>query len=405
MLSSPAPVPAFWRPAFATLLERLREPRRFIQVVAGPRQVGKTTLVRQVVAELPIPALVASADDPGIRGRDWLDAQWEAARTMTRTASSRSAVLVIDEVQTIPGWSDAVNRLWDEDEASALDLRVVLLASAPLLVQKGLAESLAGRFEMIRLSHWGYPEMREAFGWDLDRFVIFGGYPGAAPLVGDVQRWRAYILDSLVETTLSRDILLLNRVDKPALLRQLFRLGCDYSGQVVSYQKLVGQLQDAGNTTTLAHYLQLLRGAGMLSGLDKFSGSRVRQRGSSPKLLTLNTALATAMSGETPEAIRADREAWGRLVEAAVGAHLVNTAGPGIDVTWWRDRNREVDYVISNGRRTLAIEVASGRRKDAVPGLGAFTAAVPGARPLLVGAQGLSLEQVLSLSAPELLAD
>jgi hypothetical protein len=404
MLSNAVSLPPYRRPAFAILFDRLREPRRFIQVLAGPRQVGKTTLVRQVIAEIGLPVLAASADDPGLRDRGWLEAQWEVARILARTGPARISVLVLDEVQKIPDWSEIAKRLWDEDTASGVDLRVALLGSSPLLVAKGLGDSLAGRFEMIRLGHWSYGEMRAAFGWDLERFVLFGGYPGAAPLVGDVGRWRSYILDSLIETTLSRDILLLNRVDKPALLRQLFRLGCDYSAQVVAYSKLVGQLQDAGNTTTLAHYLRLLRDAGLLAGLEKFSGSRIRQRGSSPKLLALDTGLVTAMSGLDPAAIRSDGGTWGRLVETAVGAHLVNTAGTGVEVTWWRERNREVDFVVADGRRVLAVEVASGRKKDGLPGLEAFTTATPRARPLLIGAQGLPLERALDVVASDLLA-
>ncbi len=403
MLSNAPALPPYRRPAFATLLGRLREPRRFIQVVAGPRQVGKTTLVRQAVAELEAPVVVASADDPGLRDRAWLAAQWESARVLARTQPTKQSVLVLDEIQKIPEWPEIVKRLWDEDTATGADVRVILLGSAPLLIAHGLSESLAGRFELIRLSHWSFAEMRAAFGWDLDRFVLFGGYPGAASLADDVGRWRSYVLDSLIETTLSRDVLLLNRVDKPALLRQLFRVGCDYSAQVVSYTKLTGQLRDAGNTTTLAHYLHLLGDAGLLTGLEKFSGSKVRRRGSSPKLLALDTGLVTAMSGADPAVIRGRGELWGRLVETAIGAHLVNTAAPGIEVSWWRDANREVDFVLSDGRRVLAIEVAGGRVKDSLPGLEAFTRLAPASRPLLVGAQGLPLEQALLLTAADLL--
>lgn len=392
----------FRRRAFATLRDRLREPRRFVQVVAGPRQVGKTTLVRQVVHDLDAPTHVASADDPGLRDRAWLDAQWEAGRVLARTTPARSAVLVLDEVQKIPGWSETVKRLWDEDAAAGLDLRAVILGSAPLLVQRGLSESLAGRFEVIGLTQWSFAEMRDAFGWDLDRYLVFGGYPGSAALTDHFDRWRAYMLDALIETTLSRDVLLLTRVDKPALLRQLFRLGTDYSGQIVSYQKLVGQLQDAGNTTTLAHYLDLLRGTGLLAGLQKYAGSRVRQRGSSPKLLALDPGLMTAMTGLGPTDARAHRDHWGRLVETAVGAHLVRTMGRDLEVTWWREGDREVDYVLSGSRGVLAIEVASGRRKPSLPGLDSFGRRHP-SRKLLVGAQGLPLETALSMTAVELL--
>lgn len=395
-------LPTFRRASFASLLERVQEARRHIQVVAGPRQVGKTTLVRQVAAEADLAVHLASADDPGIQDRAWLEAQWEVGRILARTAGGR-ALLVLDEIQKIGAWSEIVKRLWDEDEQTGVDLRVVILGSSPLLVERGLTESLAGRFELTRLNHWSYAEMSAAFDWNIERFLFFGGYPGAAPLVDDLARWRSYIRDSLIETTLSRDIMLLTRVDKPALLRQLFRLGCDYSGQAVSYQKLVGQLADAGNTTTLAHYLRLLGGSGLLMGLDKFAGSKVRQRGSSPKLLALDTGLMTAMSTLQPEDARSDRTLRGRLVETAVGAHLVATAGPDIEVTWWRAGDREVDFVLARGSTLLAIEVASGPEKTDLRGLAAFTKAFPTARTLLIGAQGLALETALSTSAEALL--
>jgi uncharacterized protein len=388
------------RPQAAIVRQRLLEPRRFIQVVAGPRQVGKTTLVRQVADGLDIPVHWASADDPGLRDRAWLDAQWQAGRLLARQGP---AILVLDEIQKVLDWSEIVKRLWDEDTAEGRDLQVVVLGSAPLVVQRGRADSLAGRFEVVRMAQWGFAEMRTAFGWDLETYLAFGGYPGAAPLLADRDRWRAYILDSLIETTLSRDILLLTRVDKPALLRQLFRIGCDYSGQMVSYTKLVGQLQDAGNTTTLAHYLELLRGSGLLAGLEKYAGSRLRQRGSSPKLLALDPGLLAAMADISPSDLAGDPERRGRVVESAIGAHLVQRAAPGIEVTWWRDRGREVDFVLNDGSRVLAIEVASALRKAALPGLDAFRSLVPGARTLLVGAQGMPLEVALTTSPAELL--
>src|SRR5205807_8790309 len=244
-------------------------------------------------------------------------------------------------------------------------LKVVLLGSAPLLVQRGLTESLAGRFEVLHLPHWSFAEMRAAFGFSLEEYVYFGGYPGAASLVHEPDRWRRYILDALIETTIARDVLLLTRVDKPALLRRLFELGCRYSGQVLSYTKMLGQLHEAGNTTTLAHYLELLGGAGLLTGLAKYSGRAVRQRGSSPKLQVLNTALMSAQSGLSLDEARADREFWGRLVESAVGAHLANSAAVGeCELFYWREGSREVDFVVRVGRTLTAIEVKSGRTRD-----------------------------------------
>lgn len=384
------------RPQAKELAHRLAEPRRFLQVVAGPRQVGKTTLVQQVIGTADLASRYASADEPTLRGRAWIEEQWEAARLAARDTGPGGAVLALDEIQKIPGWSETIKRLWDEDTSARRPLKVVLLGSAPLLVARGLTESLAGRFEIIRLPHWSFAEMREAFGWSVDQYVYFGGYPGPALFVGEPQRWARYVLDALVETTISRDVLLLSRVDKPALLRRLFELGCRYSGQVLSYTKMLGQLQEAGNTTTLAHYLDLLEGAGVLAGLPKFAGQAVRQRGSSPKLQAFNTALITAQSHLTPPQAIADREFWGRLVESAVGAHLANAAASGTcELFYWRERSREVDFVVRSGRAVTAIEVKSGRRPDSLPGMDAFAAAFEPDRQLLVGSNGVPLEEFL----------
>ena len=392
----------FTRTYAHALAARLAEDRRFVQAVTGPRQVGKTTLVRQVAGTMDRPVHFASADDPMLRGPEWLGTQWQAARDVARDAGKHGALLIVDEIQKAPGWSETVKRYWDEDTASGLPLHVVILGSSPLLMQRGLTESLAGRFEVIHLPHWNFAEMREAFGFTLDQFLFHGGYPGAASLIDDHERWRRYILDSLIETTISRDVLLMTRVEKPALLRRLLELGCRYSGQILSYNKMLGQLHDAGNTTTLAHYLDLLAAAGMLTGLQKFAGEAVRVRGSSPKLQVFNTALMTAPTGLTLDAARADSEYWGRLVESAVGAHLANAAAAGrCEAFYWRDKNREVDFVVRSGGALLALEVKSGRaRTTARPGLAAFAASWRSARTMLVGHDGTRLEAFL-LQPPE----
>jgi predicted AAA+ superfamily ATPase len=384
----------YQRPQAAELARRLAEPRRHLQVVTGARQVGKTTLVQQVTEQLQRPVRFVSADEPTLRDGAWLRQQWEAARLET---GADGGLLVVDEVQKVERWSETVKQLWDEDTRLHRPLQVVLLGSAPLLIERGLTESLAGRFETLHLTHWSLDEMRAAFDFSLEDYLYFGGYPGAAPLVAEPARWRRYVLDSLVETSIARDVLLLTRVDKPALLRRLFELGCRYSGQVLSYTKMLGQLQDAGNTTTLAHYLDLLAAAGMLTGLQKFAGQAVRQRASSPKLQVLNTALVTAVEGLSPEEVRADRSFHGRLVESAVGAHLANAAQRGdCELFYWREKNREVDFVVRDGKRLLAIEVKSGRRRDALPGMAAFVDAFQPDRTLLVGGDGIELERFLS---------
>jgi predicted AAA+ superfamily ATPase len=274
---------------------------------------------------------------------------------------------------------------------------VIILGSSQLLLKKGLTESLAGRFEVIPVTHWSYGEMNAAFSWDVNHFIYFGGYPGSAKLIKDQNRWSRYIIDSLIETTISRDIFLMSRVDKPALLRRLFELSCSYSGQVLSYQKMLGQLQDAGNTTTLAHYLHLLEGAGLVSGLQKYAGQRVRQKASSPKLQILNTALMTAMSQRTFKDTKKDTELWGRLVESAVGASLANgLQGQHGALYYWSGRNREVDFVLSKGSKLVAIEVKSSRRKGSLPGMSAFSSEFKVTKKLLIGADGIKLEDFLS---------
>ena len=387
----------FIRRQAGILKKRIAEPRRFIQVVSGPRQVGKTTLVRQAASAIGIPCRYASADEPTLRERGWIAEQWEAARHEAGQAGRGGALLVLDEIQKITDWSETVKRLWDEDTRAKRALKVMVLGSAPLLIQRGLTESLAGRFEVLRLPHWSFAEMRDAFGFSLDQYLFYGGYPGAAPLIAEPGRWTRYIVDALIETTISRDVLLLTRVDKPALLRRLFELGCRYSGQVLSYTKMLGQLQDAGNATTLAHYLGLLAGAGMVTGLQKYAGDAARSRGSIPKLQVLNTALMTAQSGLTFKDARADREFWGHLTESAVGAHLSNAAAAGVcELYYWRERNREVDFVARAGRVLTPIEVKSARARDAQPGLTAFSDAFKPKRSLLVGGGGIPVGDFLA---------
>ncbi|MGA8654883.1 MAG: ATP-binding protein [Chthoniobacterales bacterium] len=382
------------RPIFDLLVRRLREPRRFIQALAGPRQVGKTTLAQQVMEAVNLPGHYASADEPALKSGEWIAQQWEIGRLKAREGK---ALLVLDEIHKVPGWSESVKQLWDTDTRSKTPLRVLLLGSSPLLVQSGLTETLAGRFEIVPAPHWSFSEIREPFAWNVEQFIYYGAYPGAAPLIEEPERWRRYVIDSLIETSISRDILLMTRIDKPALLRRLFQLGCDYSGQVLSYQKMLGQLTDAGNTVTLAHYLQLLQGAGMVAGLSKYAHGKLRQRGSSPKLQVLNTALMTAPAGLSFAQTRQDAERWGRLVESAVGAHLLNeTVGSGTEVTYWRERNQEVDFVLERGNTIIGIEVKSGRTRNAFSGMEAFRSLFNPLRTLLVGSGGIPLAEFLS---------
>lgn len=385
----------FKREIYHQLFNRLKEPRRFIQVVAGPRQVGKTTMVQQIMPSLPYHAIYATADDPTLNPTLWLQQQWQLARVALQTHAE--CVLILDEIQKIQAWSSLVKQLWDEDTLHQRPLKVVILGSTPLLIQKGLTESLAGRFEKIIATHWSYHEMKTAFGWSLNEYIYFGGYPGSADLIKDEERWRHYIIDSLIETTLTRDILLLNTVQKPALLKQLFNLACHYSSQILSYTKMIGQLQDAGNTTTLAHYLNLLCTAGMATGLEKYANQAVRQRASSPKLQVLNTAFISSLTMTNFEQTQTNAEQWGRLVESCVGAYLLNSALTlDMVIYYWRENNLEVDFILVWREQVVAVEVKSVFTSETQPGIDAFARQFNPISTLLVGGQNLTLETFLT---------
>jgi uncharacterized protein len=394
---------AFQRSQAKLLKNRVeKESRRFIQVLYGPRQVGKTTLVQQLMEQTTAEHHYAAADGMAAAGPAWISQQWEAARIHSKKSAAEKYVLVFDEIQKIDNWSEAVKKEWDKDSAANLPLHVLLLGSSRLLLQQGLTESLAGRYETIYLPHWSYPEMKEAFGFTLDQYIWYGGYPGAALLLDDETRWKQYIRDSLIETTVSKDILMLTRVDKPALLKQLFELGCAFSGQILSYNKMLGQLHDAGNTTTLSHYLNLLDTAGLLAGLDKFSPNTIRKRASSPKLQVHNNALISAVQGEPFSDIRSQPRVWGRWVESAIGSHLLNSSlVSGFDLTYWRHSNDEVDFVLQKGKRVVGIEVKS-TTAGATGGMQAFSNRFNPDKVLLVGDSGLPVEEFLSINPVEL---
>ena len=382
------------------LARALARPPALIHLVVGPRQVGKTTAAQAVAARWEGPVRYAAADELLPPGPEWIRTQWQLARRQSR---DRPGLLVLDEVQKVPGWSEVVKGLWDADRRARHPVRVVVLGSSALLLARGSTESLAGRFFLHRCLHWSYRECRDAFGWDLERWLFFGGYPGTAPLVDDVAAWRSYVRDSLIEAVLGRDVLALERVTKPALLRQLFAFVCRLPAQPVAYNKMLGQLQDAGNTTTLAHYLRLLEGAFLVSGLERFSPGQARSRGSTPKLLAWNNALVSALDLRDPEEARHDGAWWGHLVENAVGAHLVNhLQGLAYEVSWWREGHVEVDYVVRGGRGVWAIEVKSGRQRSAL-GLEMFRKRHAKSRTLLVGPGGLTLEEFFLADPAELL--
>lgn len=390
------------RSYFQIVKARIEEPRMFIQVIAGPRQVGKSTLVSQVLQEVSITYTSVSADDVPTANAGWISDVWESARITLKLKGEKEHLLVIDEIQKLDNWSETIKKEWDRDNRENNNIKVVLLGSSRLLLKKGLTESLAGRFEIIRMGHWAYEEMHEAFGWDINQYVYFGGYPGAARLIGDEERWRTYVKDALIETTISKDVLMLTQINKPALLRQVFELGCTYSGQMLSITKMMGQLQDAGNTTTISNYLNLLDECGLLVGLSKYAGDEARKRASVPKFQVYNNALMNVYNPLRFEAARIGTKEWGRLFESAVGTHIVGGADKGnYEVFYWREVNEEVDYIIRKDTKLIAIEVKS-RRRSTNSGLSSFRETFHPHRAFVVGTNGMGMEDFLKADIVEL---
>jgi len=394
----------YQREQYQTIIDRLREPRKFIQVVMGPRQIGKSTVVKQVLKTLKdeIPSLMFSADNVPSVQNSWVSDCWATARTQMKVEGSRELILVIDEIQKLKGWSEVVKKEWDDDSFNDVNLKVILLGSSRVMLQKGLADSLAGRFETIKMSHWNYAEMSEAFGLSLDEYIYYGGYPGSVTLLKDADRWSNYIRDSIIDTTINKDILYDTAISKPALLRQTFELGASYSGQIISLTKIVGSLQDAGNTTTLSGYLNVLKDSGLLAGIQKFSVDKARQKASIPKFQIFNSALRNVYSGYSfSEAIR-DHKVWGHFFESSIGAHLINGAFTGnYDLFYWRDGDLEVDYILKKDNKIAAIEVKN-NSDTTNKGLALFREKYNPHNSIVVGKGGMEAERFLGINPAKL---
>lgn len=382
---------------YQTIKTRLEEPKRFIQVVMGPRQVGKSTVVRQVLNDLEEPYQLFSADNVPASNSAWVSNCWAATRTLMETKGYKTIILVIDEIQKIMNWSEVVKKEWDDDVFHNRQIKVLLLGSSRVLLEKGLSESLAGRFEEIRMTHWSYLEMKECFGYSLDQYVFYGGYPGAAALIADEERYQQYIQSSIIDATINKDILMDTPVGKPALLKQTFELGAAYSGQILSLNKMLGSLQDAGNTATLSGYLNLLNECGLLCGLQKYSVDMARRKASVPKLQVYNNALKTVYTPLTYEQAMLDRKEWGHIFESAVGAYIVSQAfAKRFEVFYWRERNDEVDYILRKKGVVVAIEVKSNAEKYTL-GLNKFKELFNPKVAFVVGDGGISAEEFLSM--------
>lgn len=391
------------RAEYQVITRRLKEPRRFVQVVMGPRQVGKSTVVKQVLKDLDAPYMFYSADNVPATNGGWISNCWAAVRSLMSSNGWNNVVLVIDEIQKIANWSEVVKKEWDDDTFYDRDIRVLLLGSSRVLLERGLSESLAGRFEEIRMSHWSFREMNECFGVTLDQYIYYGGYPGAAFLYDDLDRFRQYIQSSIIDATINKDILMDTPISKPALLRQTFELGAAYSGNLLSLNKMLGMLQDAGNAATLAGYINLLNESGLLCGLQKFGVDMARRRASIPKLQVYNNALKTLYSPLSFEQAIADRKAWGHIFESGVGAYLICQAfARRFEVFYWREKNDEVDFVLRKNEAVVAIEVKSNAEK-CTTGLDKFRRCFNPQAAFVVGDGGIGAEEFFSMDLNGLL--
>ena len=385
----------FVRAEYQEIKSRLEEPRRFIQVISGPRQVGKTTVVEQVLSDISIPYHFFSADATVNVNQSWISNIWDSIRNEMDYRKQTDHILVIDEVQKVPNWSEIVKSEWDRDSREKRNIKVLLLGSSRLLLKYGLTESLAGRFELIRMGHWSYKEMRDAFGWSVDQYIYFGGYPGTYALISNENRWKQYVKDSLVEAALSNDVLATSNIYKPVLLKHLFELGCSYSGELLSLTKMIGQLQDGGNVTTLANYLNILDECHLLSALQKYSNDKSRKYASVPKYQVYNNALMNVYTTSSFEEHRLDWEMWGRLVESSVGTHLLNFADKcNYKVYYWRENNFEVDFIVERNNKIWALEVKSGKR-GMNSGLHLFRQKFNPYRAFVIGTDGVPIEEFL----------
>jgi predicted AAA+ superfamily ATPase len=367
------------------LTRRLAEPAPGrIQLLAGPRQVGKTTLLLEIAEALGRRALYAAADAPEAA----LPGFWERllARAEDVAAAEGRAVVLLDEAHLLHDWAGHLKGIWDRFRRRRTPVHVVATGSSSLHLAAGSRESLAGRFERITLAHWSASSIADAFHLApedaAELLVRMGSYPGAYPLRQDVPRWSAYVRDAILEPAIGRDILALAAVRRPALLRQVFAVAASSPAQIVSLQKIQGQLQDAGAIETVAHYLALLEEAFLVAPIPKFSVRTARRRAAPPKLVTLNNALVAVMDPQGIAQAGRDPGRFGSWVENACLAHAWSS---GQRVSYWREEPLEVDGVLEGSWGSWAIEVKTGAfRPSELEGLLELVRRHPGLRPLVV---------------------
>lgn len=335
----------------SAIAERFKKGFKEIQVLLGPRQVGKTTSILSFLKKYKGPYLYISADEVLETDLNWLDQAWQKAFDL-----SPQCLLVIDEIQKVQDWSSQIKRLWDKQKISKKSrLKLFLLGSSSLKIQKGLSESLTGRFELLRAYHWNYLETQKIKKMSFENYLLYGGYPGAYDHIKDPVRFSSYLTKSIIQTVIEKDILQYHRIKNPALFKQLFDILSRLPSCEISYTKLLGQLQDKGNTDLVKDYLDLYEGAYLFQQVHKYQTAHFTRKTSSPKIIPMAPALIQL------DYKKASKENMGLAFEALVGSDLLRAE---LSTTYWRDKDNEVDFVVEYKNRIIAIEVKSGKKKS-----------------------------------------
>lgn len=396
----------------AELKKRISEPAPSrIQILTGPRQVGKTTLLLDLARSTKIASRYLALDAPEASIPGWWDRQWEL---ILQVAGEKKVLLLLDEVQFLPDWTRVVKSAVDQIYRMKIPVHIIATGSSALKVGAGAKETMAGRFERLAICHWAPSDIQKAFRLTpkeaVTRYLRFGGFPGGMNLISDLQRWRAYIRDSIMEPAIGRDLIHAEKIRKPSLFRQVFGICTKYPSEIVSLGKIGGALLEEGTLDTISQYLEILQEAYLVAPIRKFSRKEIRRRASPPKLIPLSNAFLAASGHENLPTHQSDPQAWGRWVETACIAFLINS---GLTVHYWREEPFEVDVVVENADGEWAIEIKSGAFSGGdLRGLFEFCKKFPSFTPIVIcenehqeparrsGVQSLSFEEFFSKGLP-----
>lgn len=356
-------------PQLNSIMDLVNKREGHIHVLVGPRQVGKTTTVKQLSENSGLVSKYISADGEVSRPKSWLSLQWQMS------LGEGVELLIIDEIQKVENWAEEAKRFWDQRGESSP--RLILLGSSSLSLHRGLSESLTGRYILHRVYHWDFESSQKLLNeLDLKKYLEHGGYPGSYEFIENKFEWLSFVKDSIITPVIEKDILSMVHVKSPALFRQSFDLICSYASQEISYTKLLGQLQDKGNTDLVKNYIKLFEAAFLVKSLEKYSGKIIKKRSSSPKLYPLAPALYSQAID-----MQFDEEYYGHAFELFILMELLKFPG---SVYYWRERSYEVDFILEIGNKLIAVEVKYTSLPESTKGLEEFVTKFENVVPLII---------------------